>query len=116
MAIPAIPSKINNYNVYNVAERLIGVGDEVPLPDFEALADTISGAGILGELDDPTVGHFSNMEMEIPFRVIDQEAAEKLGLPCIWARSLPGRLVPATAAAAICDAVFYIIKERGDPE
>ena len=27
-----------------------------PLPDFEALADTISGAGILGELDDPTVG------------------------------------------------------------
>ena len=45
-----------------------------------------------------------------------QEAAEKLGLPCIWARSLPGRLVPATAAAAICDAVFYIIKERGDPE
>ena len=47
---------------------------------------------------------------------IDQEAAEKLGLPCIWARSLPGRLVPATAAAAICDAVFYIIKERGDPE
>ena len=46
--IPAIPSKINNYNVYNVAERLIGVGDEVTLPDFEAMADTISGAGILG--------------------------------------------------------------------
>lgn len=43
--IPAIPSKINNYNVYNVAERLIGVGDEVTLPDFEAMADTISGAG-----------------------------------------------------------------------
>ena len=80
MAIPAIPSKINNYNVYNVADRLIGVGDEVPLPDFEALADTISGAGILGELDDPTVGHFSNMEMEIPFRVIDQEAADMMDM------------------------------------
>ena len=48
---------------------------------------------------------------------IDQEAAEKLGLPCIWARSLPGRLVPATAAAAVAirDAVDYILKERGDP-
>ena len=80
MAIPAIPSKINNYNVYNVADRLIGVGDEVHLPDFEALADTISGAGILGELDDPTVGHFSNMEMEIPFRVIDQEAADMMDM------------------------------------
>ena len=46
----------------------------------------------------------------------DLAAAEELGLPNVWARSLPGRLVPATAAAAICDAVFYIIKERGDPE
>ena len=78
--IPAIPSKINNYNVYNVAERLIGVGDEVTLPDFEAMADTISGAGILGELDDPTVGHFSNMEMEIPFRLVDHEAADMMDM------------------------------------
>ena len=76
MSVPNIPSKINSYNVYNDAERLIGVGDEVTLPDFEALAETISGAGILGELDDPTVGHFSNMEMEIPFRVLDREATD----------------------------------------
>ena len=44
MSVPNIPSKINSYNVYNDAERLIGVGDEVTLPDFEALAETISGA------------------------------------------------------------------------
>lgn len=53
MSVPNIPSKINSYNVYNDAERLIGVGDEVTLPDFEAMAETISGAGILGELDEP---------------------------------------------------------------
>lgn len=45
MSVPNIPSKINSYNVYNDAERLIGVGDEVTLPDFEAMAETISGAG-----------------------------------------------------------------------
>ena len=56
MAIPAIPSKINNYNVYNVADRLIGVGDEVPLPDFEALADTISGAGGSGRREPDRTG------------------------------------------------------------
>lgn len=34
----------------------------------------------------------------------------------IWARSLPGRLAPRTAAAAIRDAVSYILLEnRGDP-
>ena len=43
MSVPNIPSKINSYNVYNDAERLIGVGDEVTLPDFEAMAETISG-------------------------------------------------------------------------
>ena len=42
MSVPNIPSKINSYNVYNDAERLIGVGDEVTLPDFEAMAETIS--------------------------------------------------------------------------
>lgn len=44
------------------------------------MAETISGAGILGELDDPTVGHFSNMEMEIPFRVLDREATDMLDM------------------------------------
>ena len=80
MSVPNIPSKINSYNVYNDAERLIGVGDEVTLPDFEAMAETISGAGILGELDAPPVGHFSNMEMEIPFRVLDREATDLLDM------------------------------------
>ena len=46
---------------------------------------------------------------------IDQSAAAALGLPWVWARSLPGRLVPCTAAAVIRDAVYYIMEERGDP-
>ena len=47
---------------------------------------------------------------------IDLAAAERLGLPNVWARSLPGRLVPCTAAAVIRDAVYYILmEERGDP-
>ena len=47
---------------------------------------------------------------------IDLAAAERLGLPNVWARSLPGRLVHRTAAAVIRDAVYYILmEERGDP-
>ena len=48
-------------------------------------------------------------------RGIDPEAAEELGLPCVWARGLPGRLAPISAAAAIRDTIVYILKERGDP-
>ena len=69
-----IPTKINNYNVYNEGEKLLGVGDELTLPDFEATSETVSGAGILGEIDDPTIGHFGNMQLEIPFRTLDKEA------------------------------------------
>ncbi len=46
---------------------------------------------------------------------MDLVAAERLGLANVWARSLPGRLVPYTAAAVIRDAVDYILEERGDP-
>lgn len=46
---------------------------------------------------------------------IDLPAAEERELPNVWARSLPGRLVPRTAAAVIRDAVYYILEERGDP-
>lgn len=75
-----IPTKINRYNVYNRGNRLLGMGDELTLPSFEASTETVSGAGILGEIDDPTVGYFGNQEMEIPFRILDNEATDMLDM------------------------------------
>ena len=75
-----IPTKINRYNVYNSGNRLLGTGDELTLPSFEASTETVSGAGILGEIDDPTVGYFGNQEMEIPFRILDNEATDMLDM------------------------------------
>jgi len=73
-----IPTKVNRYNVYNTGNKLLGMGDEMTLPDFETASETITGAGILGEIEDPTVGYFGNQEIEIPFRVLNQEAADLL--------------------------------------
>lgn len=50
-----IPSKINSFNVYKDGTKLVGISDEVTLPDFESLTETLSGPGILGEVDDPTL-------------------------------------------------------------
>ena len=69
----AVTSKINAYNVYLNGTRLIGLSDEVTLPDFEALTETLSGAGILGEIDEPLYGHFGASEIEIPFRTINND-------------------------------------------
>lgn len=75
-----IPTKINRYNVYSTGNRLLGVGDEMTLPDFEPSSDTVTGAGILGEIDDPTIGYFANQEIEVPFRVLDREAVDMMDM------------------------------------
>uniref|UniRef100_A0AAU8B6H4 Tail tube protein n=1 Tax=Dulem virus 34 TaxID=3145752 RepID=A0AAU8B6H4_9CAUD len=75
-----IPTKINRYNVYNTGNRLLGVGDEMTLPDFEPSSETVTGAGILGEIDDPTIGYFGNQEIEIPFRLLDKEAMDMMNM------------------------------------
>ena len=45
-------------------------------------------------------------------RGLDLTAAEEIGLRGVWARSLPGRLVPRTAAAAIRDTIYYMISVK----
>ena len=45
---------------------------------------------------------------------LDFAAAEELGIQAVWARSLPGRMSPRTAAAAIRDTVYHILEERGE--
>lgn len=69
----AIATKINAYNAYLDGSKLIGLADEVTLPDFEAMTETLSGAGLLGEIDEPLLGHFKSIEMEIPFRTLNND-------------------------------------------
>lgn len=71
-------TKINAYNVYNKGKKEAGVADEVTLPDFEALTETVSGPGFLGEIDEPLLGHFGASEMEIPFRTLNEEMFDLL--------------------------------------
>lgn len=75
-----IPTKITDYNIYNEAERLIGTGPELSLPEMEAISETVSGAGISGEIDDPAIGQISAMSMDIPFRLLDSEAAAMMDM------------------------------------
>ena len=65
-----LATKINLYNVYNEGNRLIGTGEEVSLPDFEAMTDTLSGPGISGEIEEPIIGLFGSSEVEIPFHTV----------------------------------------------
>ena len=46
-----LATKVNLYNVYNKGNRLIGVDEEVTLPDFETMTETLAGPGIGGEIE-----------------------------------------------------------------
>ncbi|OLS34219.1 hypothetical protein BTR22_19210 [Alkalihalophilus pseudofirmus] len=68
-----IPDKLINYNVYSDEEKLVGVQAETTLPNFENMTETLSGAGILGEIETPTLGHFGSQTMELSFRTIGDQ-------------------------------------------
>ncbi len=73
-----IAEKINLFNAYlgsvNAANKLIGVTDEVTLPEFENMSETISLSGMAGEVDSPSPGQFKSVQIEIPFTNISSEA------------------------------------------
>lgn len=73
MADLIIPELLNHYNVYNEANKLVGVSGDVELPDFESITETIEGAGVLGEIEAAATGQFSSMTIKIPFSVLYED-------------------------------------------
>ncbi len=81
-----IPDKIADYNVYDDKNKIIGISGEVTLPTMESMTSTLSGVGILGEVETPNVGHFGSMSMELPWRTLTDKTfsfATHAGRPLI---------------------------------
>lgn len=67
-----IPSVLNTYNVYdNIGNKLIGVANELELPELEAMTDDVDGSGVLGVFADPATGQFESTEMNIKWKWMD---------------------------------------------
>ena len=76
-----MPDKISNKTIaYNVYSKRILIPDttEIELPEIEQLTDTISGAGILGEIDLPTFGQIGSMTLTISFRATNDKTVKML--------------------------------------
>ncbi len=66
-----VPEKLINFRVYQNGADLVGVAD-VTLPSLEAMTETVKGAGIAGEIDSPTLGHYSSMELQLNWRTLEK--------------------------------------------
>ena len=73
MANRILPARLNNFNIYNKSNKPLGVAT-VTLPNLEAMSDTLTGAGLLGEIDMPTLGHFSSTEIELEWNTVTGDA------------------------------------------
>ncbi|MEI6856730.1 phage major tail tube protein [Psychrilyobacter sp.] len=85
--MPKIPHVLNGFNAYDDDTELVGVVS-VELPNIEFLTETISGAGIAGELEVPIIGLLKSMEMTFKERTITSNSFElmKPGLNIITLR------------------------------
>jgi len=73
-----IPKVFSNMNLYNMGEKMIGINSEVTLPNLEPITETMSGAGIAGEIEVWVPGHFGPIPIEVPFRIAHQDAYDLL--------------------------------------
>lgn len=64
-----VPEKLINFRVYQDGDDLLGISD-VTLPKLDSITETVKGAGVAGEIDDPTIGHFGSMELELNWRTL----------------------------------------------
>ncbi len=68
-----IPQFLKNFRLYTGGAVLFGVEGDLKLPNFENIAETISGAGILGEFESPVPGQFKSQTIEVGFRILNQD-------------------------------------------
>lgn len=68
-----VPERLINFRVYNEGNDCLGIAT-VDLPEIEAMSDTVTGAGIAGEVESPIIGHFSSMTTTFTWRTIEKSA------------------------------------------
>lgn len=73
-----IPDKLNNMAAYNGADELMGIAN-ITLPSIQYMTDTQSGAGIMGEIDMPTIGMTQSTEVSIEWNELTKAFSGLVG-------------------------------------
>ncbi|WP_462355089.1 phage major tail tube protein, partial [Fusobacterium ulcerans] len=68
-----IPEKLINYNLFVDGSRSESAIVDVDLPDIQFMSENITGAGIAGEIESPTLGHTSPLNMTLNIRTLIDE-------------------------------------------
>ena len=72
-----IPEKLIGFAVYNEGADLLGIVDAT-VSAFQALSETVKGAGLAGEYNSPTLGHYGSITVTLTWRTVTKEGATLL--------------------------------------
>jgi P2 family phage contractile tail tube protein len=73
-----VPEKVSDCNAYLGGVKMIGTGASFDLPEINMKTSTITGGGINGEIDSPTIGQFESMEQTVSFNTLYSSAMDML--------------------------------------
>ncbi|MEN6437020.1 MAG: phage major tail tube protein [Syntrophobacter sp.] len=71
--MPKIDESVINFAVYEDSVEYVGMA-KVSLPDLTALTQTITGAGVAGNVEAIILGHFEAMTLGLNFRTTTEQA------------------------------------------
>ncbi|WP_173327813.1 phage major tail tube protein [Eubacterium pyruvativorans] len=109
-----IPQVITNFNVYdNGTERLMGVADEVKLPDLQSKTTTLDAAGTAGESDIPIPGQLQSLSSEINLNVTDSQFFRSIHTGGSMNVTLRGSVQTIDAATAQVTNVPLVVVMKG---
>jgi hypothetical protein len=78
MPVNTVPERLTAFRVYlEGSTDLKGVAD-IQLPSLEAMTETVRGAGIAGEYESPTLGHFGSMKLTLNWRTVSKDMLKLL--------------------------------------
>jgi P2 family phage contractile tail tube protein len=89
--VSLIPEKVANFDCYDGNGRALLGTTDAELPKFEGTSETVMGAGMAGEIESITPGHFKSQQVKLKWRTIT-EAGLRLLAPVNQAFSLYGAL------------------------
>lgn len=112
--INPVPERLNNFRVYWEGDNVVGTAT-ADLPDIEAMTDTVSGAGIAGEIDSPTMGQLGSMTLTLTFRTVTEQFA-KMMAPKSHAIDLRGSMQIYDAGNGVYETVPVRVSVRGIPK
>lgn len=108
-----IPEKLIAFKVYLDGEDLLGVAN-VTLPSIEAVTSTVKGAGIAGEYESPTIGHYKSIRLSIKWLTMTT-GATVLAKQQSHALELHGAIQVHDAATGLINKPALKIRVNGMP-